>query len=285
VMNPDPASLEQIIRYDLEPELYNFPTLHKFTDIASRHGLIDYPVHIKIDSGMHRLGFMPEDTDELISCLKPAESIKVISLLSHFAASEEPVYDSFTHKQAEIFIKTAERIIEAAGYTILRHICNSAAIVRFPQYQLDMVRVGIGLYGAGSIKGLTLKPAGRFKTRISQIKKVPRGEPVGYGCADVSDNERTIAILPVGYADGLNRKLGNGNGSLFIKGTRVRITGNICMDMCMVDITGVDVKEGDEAEIFGGNIKIDELAEKCQTIPYEILTSIPGRVKRVFFRE
>ena len=285
VMNPDPASLEQIIGYDLEPELYNFSTLKEFTDIASRHGLIDYPVHIKIDSGMHRLGFMPEDTEELISCIKPAESIKVISLLSHFAASEEPGYDSFTHKQAETFIKTAEKIIEAAGYPIIRHICNSAAIVRFPQYQLDMVRIGIGLYGAGSIKGLTLKPAGRFKTRISQIKKVPRGEPVGYGCADVSDNERTIAILPVGYADGLNRKLGNGNGSLYIKGGRVRIVGNICMDMCMVDVTGVDVKEGDEAEIFGGNITIDELAEKCQTIPYEVLTSIPGRVKRVFFRE
>lgn len=285
VMNPDPVSLEQIIRYDLEPELYNFPTLEEFTNIASRHGLIDYPVHIKIDSGMHRLGFMPEDTDRLISSVKPAESVKIVSLLSHFAASEEPGYDSFTHKQAEIFIKTAEKIIEAAGYPILRHICNSSAIVRFPQYQLDMVRIGIGLYGAGSIKGLTLKPAGRFKTRISQIKKVPPGEPVGYGCADVSDNERIIAILPVGYADGLNRKLGNGNGSLFIKGSRVRIVGNICMDMCMVDITGIDVKEGDEAEIFGRNITIDEMAGKCQTIPYEILTSIPGRVKRVFFRE
>lgn len=285
VMNPDPASLEQIIRYDLEPELYNFPTLEEFTNIASRHGLIDYPVHIKIDSGMHRLGFMPEDTDRLISSVKPSESVKIVSLLSHFAASEEPRYDSFTHKQAEIFIKTAEKIIEAAGYPILRHICNSSAIVRFPQYQLDMVRIGIGLYGAGSIKGLTLKPAGRFKTRISQIKKVPPGEPVGYGCADVSDNERIIAILPVGYADGLNRKLGNGNGSLFIKGSRVRIVGNICMDMCMVDITGLDVKEGDEAEIFGRNITIDEMAGKCQTIPYEILTSIPGRVKRVFFRE
>ncbi len=285
VMNPDPASLEQIIRYDLEPELYNFSSLKEFTDIASRHGLIDYPVHIKIDSGMHRLGFMPDDTDRLISCIKPSESVKIISLLSHFAASEEPGYDSFSHKQAEIFIKTAKKIIEAAGYPILRHICNSAGIVRFPQYQLDMVRVGIGLYGAGSIKGLTLKPAGRFKTRISQIKKVPQGEPVGYGCTDISDNERIIAILPVGYADGLNRKLGNGNGSLFVKGSRVPIVGNICMDMCMVDITGIDVKEGDEAEIFGGNITIDELAEKCQTIPYEILTSIPGRVKRVFFRE
>jgi alanine racemase len=285
VMNPDPSSLEQIIRYDLEPEIYSFSSLGEFSDIASRHGLIDYPVHIKIDTGMHRLGFLPDDTEKLISCIRSAESIKIMSVLSHFAASEESRFDGFTNKQAEIFINAAKKISEAAGYPILRHICNSSAIVRFPQYQLDMVRIGIGLYGAGSVSGLTLKPAGRFKTRVSQIKKVPPGEPVGYGCTDVSDNERIIAILPVGYADGLNRKLGNGIGSLFIKGRRVSTAGNICMDMCMVDITGIDAKEGDEAEIFGENITIDELAEKCRTIPYEILTSIPGRVKRVFFRE
>jgi len=285
VMNPDPSSLEQIIRYDLEPEIYSFSSLGEFSDIASRHGLIDYPVHIKIDTGMHRLGFLPDDTQKLISCIRSAESIKIMSVFSHFAASEDPGFDSFTHRQAEIFIKVAEKIMEATGQTLLRHICNSSGITRFPQYQFEMVRPGIGLYGAGLFDGLTLKPAGRFKTRISQIKKVPAGEPVGYGCADVSDNERIIAILPVGYADGLNRKLGNGIGSLFIKGMRVPTVGNICMDMCMIDITGIDAKEGDEAEIFGENITIDELAKKCQTIPYEILTSIPGRVKRVFFRE
>jgi alanine racemase len=154
-----------------------------------------------------------------------------------------------------------------------------------PQYQFDMVRPGIGIYGVGHFSNLKLRSAGRFKTRISQIKKIKRGEPVGYGCADISDIERIIAILPVGYADGLNRKLGNGNGNLYMNGHRVQIIGNICMDMCMADITGLNAYEGDEAEIFGENISIDELAEKCQTIPYEILTSIPARVKRVFFRE
>jgi alanine racemase len=141
------------------------------------------------------------------------------------------------------------------------------------------------MYGVGHFEGLDLKPAGRFKTRISQIKRIRAGEPVGYGCADVSENERIIAILPVGYADGLNRKLGNRNGNLFIKGSKVSIIGNICMDMCMTDITGLNAEPGDEAEIFGEKISIDELALKCQTIPYEILTSIPRRVKRVFFRE
>ena len=148
-----------------------------------------------------------------------------------------------------------------------------------------MVRPGIGIYGVGHFEGLDLKAAGRFKTRISQIKMIRAGEPVGYGCADVSENDRIIAILPVGYADGLSRKLGNRNGNLFIKGTRVPIIGNVCMDMCMADITGLNAEDGDEAEIFGENISIDEIAAKCETIPYEILTSIPGRVKRVFFRE
>jgi alanine racemase len=148
-----------------------------------------------------------------------------------------------------------------------------------------MVRLGIGIYGAGDFGNLDLRVTGRFKTRISQTKKIPPGEPVGYGCADVSDKERIIAILPVGYADGLNRKLGNRTGELLIKGVRVPIIGNVCMDMCMTDITGLKTGVGDEAEIFGENIRIDEIATKCQTIPYEILTSIPGRVKRIFFRE
>jgi alanine racemase len=285
VMNPDCSAAEQMIRYDLEPEIYNFPSLEQFSEIASKHGLVNYPVHIKIDSGMHRLGFMPEEVEELAYRLKSLEYVKVISVFSHLAASEDPQFDEFTKKQAEIFLRDAGKIIETIGYPVLKHICNSAGIVRFPQYQFDMVRPGIGLYGAGKIEGLNLKPAGRFKTRISQIKKIPAGEPVGYGCADVSDRERSIAILPVGYADGLNRKLGNSNGSLFIRNRRVPVIGNICMDMCMADVSGLNAAEGDEAEIFGENIRIDELAEECGTIPYEILTSIPGRVKRVFFRE
>jgi Alr-MurF fusion protein len=284
VMNPDPYSSELMVRYNLEPELYSFHSLERFSEVAAKHGVVQYPVHIKIDSGMHRLGFMPEEFEELALRIKEAESIKIISVFSHLAAAEDPAFDDFTHKQVEVFLKAVEIIREATGYPFLRHICNSAAIVRFPQYQFEMVRPGIGIYGAGELAGLSLKPAARFRTKISQIKKIPGGDPVGYGCADVSEKERLIAILPVGYADGLNRRLGNRNGNLWIRSTRAPIIGNICMDMCMADVTGLNAEIGDEAEIFGEKIPISELAEKCQTIPYEILTSIPGRVKRVFFR-
>jgi Alr-MurF fusion protein len=285
VMNPEFSSSEQIIKYNLEPEIYSFYSLSKFTEAASRHGLVQYPIHIKIDSGMHRLGFMPEEVDELAKKIGKAESLKVISVFSHFAAADIPALDYFTHIQAQKFLEAVTKIRKETGYSFLRHICNSAGIARFPQYQFEMVRPGIGIYGIGDFEGIDLKAAGRFKTRISQIKRIPAGEPVGYNCADVSDKDRTIGILQAGYADGLNRKLGNRNGSLLIRNTRVPIIGNICMDMCMADLTGLNAEVGDEAEIFGNNISINEIAAKCETIPYEILTSIPGRVKRVFFSE
>jgi len=285
VMNPDPSAAELLIKYSLEPEIYSFLSFEQFTSVASRHGLINYPIHIKIDTGMHRLGFMPEDVDMLAKRIKRQECVRVVSVFSHLAASEDPALDYFSHRQVEVFLKAVQQIHDAVGYPFLRHILNSSGITRFPQYQFEMVRPGIGMYGVGHFEGLALKTAGRFKTRISQIKRIRAGEPVGYGCADVSENERIIAILPVGYADGLNRKLGNRNGSLYIKGTRVSIIANICMDMCMADITGLNAETGDEAEIFGERISIDEIATICQTIPYEILTSIPRRVKRVFFRE
>jgi len=285
VMNPDPSAADLLINYSLEPEIYSFLSLEKFIAAASKHGLINYPVHIKIDTGMHRLGFMPEEVPLLTEKLIGKETLRVISVFSHLAASEDPSLDNFTHNQVKIFQTAADQIRSALGYTFIRHILNSAGIVRFPQYQFEMVRPGIGMYGADHLEGLSLKTAGRFKTRISQIKRIRGGEPIGYGCKDISEAERTIAILPVGYADGLNRKLGNRKGNLFIKGRRVPIIGNVCMDMCMVDITGLNTIEGDEAEIFGDNITIAEIAAQCETIPYEILTSIPGRVKRIFFRD
>jgi alanine racemase len=285
VMNPDPSAAELLIRYNLEPEIFSFSSLENFSAVAAKHGLMSYPVHIKIDTGMHRLGFMPEDIKALAAIIKSSECIRVISVFSHLAASEDPLKDKFSRQQIDVFLKAVDQIREHIGYSFLRHILNSSGIIRMPQYQFEMVRPGIGIYGVGKFEGLSLKVAGSFKTRISQIKKIKAGEPVGYNCADVSETDRVIAILPVGYADGLNRKLGNRIGNLFINGKRVRITGNICMDMCMADISGVQAEEGDEAEIFGANIPVDEIAEKCQTIPYEILTSIPGRVKRVFFRE
>jgi len=285
VMNPDPSASEMMIKYNLEPEVYSFSSFDKFIEVASKHGLIQYPVHIKIDTGMHRLGFLPGEIGELADRIRATECIKVISVFSHLAAVEDSSYDSFTNNQVEVFLKAASQIHVATGYPFLRHILNSSGIVRFPQYQFDMVRPGIGLYGGGDFKGLSLKTVGRFKTRISQVKKIQANDPVGYSCADISEKERIIAILPVGYADGLNRRLGNRNGNLFIKGRKVPIIGNVCMDMCMADITGLNAVPGDEAEVFGENINISEIAEKCGTIPYEILTSIPGRVKRVFFRE
>ena len=285
VMNPDPSAAELLIKYSLEPEIYSLSSLEQFKAVASRHGLISYPVHIKIDTGMHRLGFMPEDIDDLTGRIRNTECIKVISVFSHLAASDDPYLDHFSHHQVEVFLTAVNKIRDATGYSFLRHILNSSGIARFPQYQFEMVRPGIGMYGVGHFDGLDLKIAGRFKTRISQIKTIKAGEPVGYGCADVSENERTIAILPVGYADGLSRKLGNRNGNLYIKGSVVQIVGNVCMDMCMADVTGINADTGDEAEIFGEKISIDEIARKCETIPYEILTSIPRRVKRVFFRE
>jgi Alr-MurF fusion protein len=285
VMNPDPSAIELMIKYNLEPEIFSFASFNNFTEAADRHGLVDYPVHIKIDSGMHRLGFMPEEVDTLAAMIGSKECIKIISVFSHLAGSENPELDYFSRKQVEVFLKATGQIEEVTGYPFIRHILNSSGIARMPEYQFEMVRPGIGIYGVGNLDGLTLRPAGRFRTRISQIKIIRAGEPVGYGCADISGTERTIAILPVGYADGLSRRLGNRNGNLFIREHRVPIIGNICMDMCMADITGLNAETGDAAEIFGDNISIEEMALKCGTIPYEILTSIPARVKRIFFRE
>jgi alanine racemase len=285
VMNPDPSGSDLMIKYNLEPEIFSFESFRNFTEAADRHGLIGYPVHIKIDTGMHRLGFMPAEVETLVGMIKTRTCIRIVSVFSHLAASEDPALDHFSLEQADVFLKTAGLIREATAYPVLRHILNSSGIARLPEYQFEMVRPGIGIYGIGSLNGFSLRPAGRFRTRISQVKRVSAGEPVGYGCADVSDIDRSIAILPVGYADGLNRKLGNRNGDLFIRETRVKIIGNICMDMCMADVSGLNAEAGDEAEIFGEKITIDEIAAKCGTIPYEILTSIPVRVKRVFYRE
>jgi Alr-MurF fusion protein len=285
VMNPEVSAFGAMIKYSLEPEIYSIRLLKQFKAAASRFGLLQYPVHIKIDTGMHRLGFLPGETAELTGIIIPGNELKIESVFSHLAASEDPAFDSFTRKQVSVFSEVSDRIADAAGHIFLRHILNSAGIIRFPEYQFDMVRPGIGLYGISPVEGKGLRQAGRYITRISQLKKIPAGEPVGYGCTDTSGEDRLIAILPVGYADGLDRRLGRRNGYLFICGKKVPLIGNISMDMCMADVTGLAVNEGDEAEIFGSNISVEELARSCGTIPYEVLTSIPSRVKRVFYRE
>jgi len=285
VMNPEPDAFDLMIKFNLEPEIYSLPLLRRFIQAAQRHGLTDYPVHIKIDTGMHRLGFMPQETDELMKEISGSGCLKIASVFSHLAAAEDPAFDGFTRQQASLLKEVARKIRSMARYGFLVHLLNSSGIVRFPEYQFDMVRPGISIYGIAGAPGINLKQAARMKTVILQIKRVPPGMPVGYGCSDISEKERRIAVLPVGYADGLDRRLGNGKGRFYIKGHYVPVAGKICMDSCMVDITGTDAGEGDEIEIFGEHISVEEIARLTDTIPYEILTSIPPRVKRVFYRE
>jgi len=285
VMNPDESVMELIIRHNLEPEIYSMESYASFIRNAKRHGLLHYPVHLKIDTGMHRLGFSISEADMLAEMLPEEQHIRIVSIFSHLAAADDPAHDEFTHRQASLLMMAAEKLKNALGYSFKTHLLNSAGISRFPQYQFDMVRMGIGLYGIGDYQGVSLRHTGRFVTAVSQIRRVPAGEPVSYGCSGAADHDREIAVIPVGYADGLRREMGNGKGSLFIRGRKVPIIGSVCMDMCMADVTGLNVKTGDETEIFGSNITIEEIAGLCNTIPYEILTSIPTRVKRVYVNE
>ena len=285
VMNPDASVMDMMIRYNLEPEIYSFDSYRSFLKAAAHNGVQHYPVHIKVDTGMHRLGFSRGEIVMLAGLLKGEERIRVAYIFSHLAGSDEPALDHFSHLQAGRLTEAADILKKNVDYSFGMHLLNSSGIPRFPEYQFNMVRPGIGLYGIGEYPGLSMQHTGRFVTGVSQVKDIPAGEPVGYGCRDISDRDRKIAVVPVGYADGLRRSLGNGKGCLFIAGKRAPLVGNICMDMCMADVTGSDVKTGDDAEIFGENISIEEIASWCETIPYEILTSIPSRVKRVYFNE
>jgi alanine racemase len=285
VMNPEKTAFREIFDYALEPEIYTFRLLDDFAANAERLGIIDYPVHIKIDSGMHRLGFEPKDMYKLTEKLKNQNQLKIRSVFSHLAAADDTNFDEFTHLQIDIFMACANKISDAFPHKILRHILNSAAIERFPDYQMDMVRLGIGHYGISTLSNINLKTVCTLKTIILQIKTVKKGETVGYGRKGLITRDSRIAILPIGYADGYNRKIGNGAGEVFINGQRAKTVGNICMDLTMVDVTNISVNEGDTVEIFGENIKISELAAHIGTIPYEILTSVSQRVKRIYFQE
>jgi len=285
VMNPDSSVMDMMIRYNLEPEIYSLESYNSFIRAASHNGTVRYPVQIKIDTGMHRLGFSSDGLFALTRLLKGEERIRVAYIFSHLAGSDEESLDGFTHQQVIRLQEAAKMVRDATGYDFGMHILNSSGIARFPQYQFDMVRPGIGLYGIGDYPGLNMKHTGRFVTGVSQVKMVPAGESVGYGCKDTSNHDRQVAVVPVGYADGMRRMLGNGIGAVYINGHRAPLIGNVCMDMCMADVTGFAVKTGDDVEIFGENITIEEMAKWCNTIPYEILTSIPARVKRVYFNE
>jgi alanine racemase len=285
VMSPELGSYDQIIKYNLEPEIYSFRSLELFNDAVRRNQEIAYPVHIKVDTGMHRLGFIENEVNSLCTRLTEYRNLKVVSVFSHLAAADEPVHDEFTRIQIERFNKMSSKLIKALGYKVLRHILNSSGIERFAEAQYDMVRLGIGLYGASSLNQDKLKNVSSLKSTISQIKKVPADETIGYGRMGRLNKEVTIGVVPVGYADGLNRRLGNGKGKFLIKNKFVPVVGNICMDMCMVDISDLEAKEGDEVVIFGDDYPVYEVAKQLDTIPYEILTGISGRVKRIYYHE
>jgi Alr-MurF fusion protein len=284
VMSPDPESFGKIIEYNLEPEIFNFSGLLEFSQCVSANQLPEYPVHIKIDTGMHRLGFLPEEMHELIPQLSMLNNIRVKSIFSHLAASDKSEEDAFTKLQIERFNKVIKQFKKVLGYTPLKHLVNSAGIERFPQAHFDMVRLGIGLHGI-SCKQKKLKAVSTLKSSIAQIKDLVKGETVGYNRREVLSRDSKIAIIPVGYADGLDRKLGNRTGSVLVNKQKVPYIGDICMDLCMIDITGMSAKEGDEVRLFGAGIPIQTLAEQVDTIPYEILTNVSSRVKRIYINE
>lgn len=284
VMNPEKHSFLQILKYKLEPEIYSFKVLGDFLKEADSEGVTEFPVHIKLDTGMHRLGFLPAETGLLIEEVKSQHTLKIASVFSHLAGSDEDSLDYFTREQMEVFEENSSKILKAFPYRILRHILNSAGIERFAQYQYDMVRLGIGLYGISSANG-ALKQVSRLKTVILQIKEIPVNETIGYGRKYKATEPMRFAILPIGYADGLHRLLGNGGGKLYVNGKLAPIVGNICMDMCMIDLRGIDAEEGDEVIVFGEEYPITEIASQMKTIPYEVFTSISRRVKRIYYQE
>ena len=285
VMNPEQNSFELMLEYNLEPEVYNFKVLRQFNLIVGKKGFENYPVHLKVDSRMHRLGFVPDEIQQLIKELNESDLLKVSSIFSHLAASDEETHDSFTKEQIALFLVICNEIVDNIGYSVTRHILNSAGIERFPDAQFEMVRLGIGLYGISSVNQEHLENVSTLKSTVIQIKQVYKNETIGYSRRGKAYGDITIAVIPIGYADGLDRRFGNGNGKVFINGCYVPIIGNVCMDMCMVDITNCNIHEGDEVIIFGEERSVLELADLLDTIPYEIFTSISTRVKRVYFQE
>ncbi len=276
----------EIIDYRLEPGIPNLSTLASLEEKLEERGIEEFPVHIKLDTGMHRLGFMEDELDGLTEFLHTHKRIKVKSIYSHLAASEDPESDDFTLAQIDLYSKLAGKLTDALGYKPLFHILNSAGIERFPQYQFDMVRLGIGIYGISALEGVKLSPVASFKVKILQIKHLrPEDGAIGYDrCGKIAPEGTTIATIPAGYADGVDRHLGRGAASFSVGGHRAPTIGNICMDMCMIDISGLDVKVGDTVTIFGEDPRVEELARILGTIPYEILTSIPHRIERIIIK-
>jgi alanine racemase len=287
VLNPESTSFQAIIQHQLEPEIYSLKGLHAFLKIAEQKKLKHFPIHIKLDTGMHRLGFEANTIEDLIATLKGNQSVAVKSILSHMATSDDAAHVNFTNSQIDLFEKLSSKLIHELGIQPIRHILNTSGISNFPNAQYDMVRLGIGLYGVSNDpeEQKLLENVSTLKSVISQIRTISAGESVGYGRRFMAEKPTKIATIPIGYADGIARAWGNGVGFVTIKNEKASILGSVCMDMLMVDVTGIDCREGDAVVIFGESPTVNEMAHKLNTIPYEILTSISQRVKRVFYRE
>ncbi len=284
IMDPEVAAMDLILENNLEPNVYSHQSLKTVIAAAEAKGLENVPIHVKIDSGMHRLGFYKEDMPWLIERLGSTKAVRVASVFSHLAGSDEPQFDAFTLDQIHYFDSCAEELKAGLQYPIIKHICNSAGIERFSQYQFDMCRLGIGLYGF-SFAGAKLRNVCTLETTILSVKTVKAGETIGYGRHTTLKEDRVIAVIPIGYADGFDRRFSNYGGEVWVRGKRCPVVGNVCMDQAMIDVTGADARPGDIAEVFGEHMPLEELANKLGTITYEILTSVSRRVQRVYSYE
>lgn len=288
VLNPKVVNYATMFTHNLEPEIYSFDILEEIIREGALHGVKNYPVHIKLDTGMHRLGFLEKDMPRLVEMLQAQDVISPRSVFSHLAAADAPEMDDYSREQFAIFARCCDVLQAGFSHHILRHILNSTGITRFPEYQYDMVRLGICLYGIPTLPDRSqgdLQPVSSLSTVIIAIKEWEAGTTIGYNRRGVLHRRSRIATIPIGYADGLNRHLGNGHSTVLVNGHRCPTVGNICMDICMIDVTDVDCEVGDTVEIFGRNISVMEIADTLGTIPYEVLTSVSSRVKRVYYRE
>ena len=285
VMNPEMSSFKTLFDYELEPEVYSFRLLDALIKAARKEGVTNFPIHVKIDSGMHRLGFEEKDIDKLIDCLQHQTALIPRSVFSHFVGSDSDNFDTFSTHQFDLFDRVSRRLQDSFDHKILRHICNTAGIEHFPDRQLDMCRLGLGLYGVNPIDNSIINSVCTLKTTILQIRQVPASDTVGYSRKGVLSRDSVIAVIPIGYADGLNRHLGNRHAYCLVNGQKAPYVGNICMDVAMIDVTDIDCREGDTVEIFGDHLPVTVLSDALDTIPYEILTSVSNRVKRIYFQD
>jgi alanine racemase len=286
IMNPEMTAFKTMFDYELEPEVYSFRLLEALIKAAEKEGITDFPVHIKLDTGMHRLGFDPiNDMDKLIDRLKHQNAVIPRSVFSHFVGSDSDDFDDFSANQFALFDAGSKKLQAAFDHKILRHIDNSAGIEHFPERQLDMCRLGLGLYGINSRNNEIINNVSTLKTTILQMRHIPVGDTVGYSRKGTIEHDSVIAAIPIGYADGLNRHLGNRHCYCLVNGQKAEYVGNICMDVAMIDVTGIDCKEGDTVEIFGDHLPVTVLSDVLDTIPYEVLTNISDRVKRIYFQD